>query len=463
MTHTRIFTVAQMQAAEQAIFDAGTSVEELMEIAAGGAAEWIRRVASGRSVTVLCGPGNNGGDGYVIARRLREFGNSVQVIAPLEPKTDAAKAARKAWNAEVLTSGTGSAAEVFVDCLFGSGLTRALSPEHAVLLLDLAERHALKVAIDLPSGIENDSGALLNDRLPQYDLTLALGAWKYAHFSMPGRAMMGFKRLVQIGVAPVEGAAELIGRPRLSSPGLESHKYRRGLAAIIGGEMPGAAVLAAQAAQRAGAGYVKLLGEQDYPNAGAGLVTESAPLSQTLVDERINAVLIGPGLGRTDAAKDAVNSAMQLAPALVLDADALQLLAPIDLGRDIPILATPHDGELGTLCRSFSVIAEGRRARAIALAKTSGMVICAKGPDTVVAAPDGRLALAPPASSWLSVAGSGDVLAGIAVSRMAKGRDPFTAACEAVWLHGEAARQYGAAFTPDELAQSVSRAFAECL
>lgn len=463
MISSQILTVAQMQAAEQAIFDAGTSVSELMEIAAGGAAEWIRRVAARRSVTVLCGPGNNGGDGYVIARRLREFGNKVQVIAPMEPKTDAAMAARKAWDAEVLTSGGGSTAEVFVDCLFGSGLTRELLPEHAVLLLDLADRHAFNVAVDLPSGVESDSGALLNDRLPQYDLTLALGAWKYAHFSMPGRAMMGSKRLVPIGVAPVEGAAELTGRPRLSPPGLESHKYKRGLAAIIGGEMPGAAVLAAQAAQRAGAGYVKLFCEQADPNARAGLVTESTPLSQALADERINAVLLGPGLGRTEAAEDALASAMQLAPTLVLDADALHLLAPEHLGRDIPFLATPHDGELEALCRSFSVIAEGRRSRAIALAKTSGMVICAKGPDTIVAAPDGRLAIAPPSPSWLSVAGSGDVLAGMAVSRMANGRDPFTAACEAVWLHGEAARQCGAAFTPDELAHSVSHAFAACL
>ncbi|MEM8723932.1 MAG: NAD(P)H-hydrate dehydratase [Pseudomonadota bacterium] len=463
MISRQVLTVAQMQAAEQAIFDAGTSVSELMDIAASGAAEWIRRFAAGRSVTVLCGPGNNGGDGYVIARRLREFGNAVQVVAPMEPKTDAAKSARKAWDAEVLTSGTDSAADVFVDCLFGSGLTRALSPEHAVLLLDLADRHAFSIAVDLPSGIESDSGALLNERLPQYDLTLALGAWKYAHFSLPGRATMGTKRLVPIGVGDVEGAAQLVARPQLSAPALGSHKYTRGLVAVLGGAMPGAAVLAAEAARRAGAGYVKLLSDEDPRSIGAGLVVEGAANSEALADERINAVLVGPGLGRGEAAKASVSAATSHADALVLDADALHLITPDSLNPNTPTLATPHDGELEALCRTFSVIAEGRRARAIAAARASGMVICAKGPDTVIAAPDGRLAIAPPAPSWLSVAGSGDVLAGIAVSRMANGRDPFTAACEAVWLHGEAARRCGAAFTPEELARAVRQAFAACL
>lgn len=463
MTAVQVLTIAQMRDAEQALFDTGTSVSELMELAAGGAAEWIRRVAAGRSVTVLCGPGNNGGDGYVIARHMREFGNAVQVVAPLAPATDAAKAACEAWDAEVLTSGDGSSGAVFVDCLFGSGLTRALLPEHSLLLLDLAERHSLKVAVDLPSGVASDSGALLNERLPQFNLTLALGAWKYAHFALPGRGLMGAKRLVPIGIASVQGAAALVAKPTLFAPAHDSHKYRRGLAAIVGGEMPGAAVLAAEAAQRGGAGYVKLLSKEPHPKAGAGLVVDTLPQSRALADERIKAVLVGSGLGRGGPGKEALSTAIRLAPALVLDADALMLLAPNILNLDIPILATPHDGELEALCRSFSVIADGRRACAIALAKTSGMVICAKGPDTIIAAPDGRVAMAPPASSWLSVAGSGDVLAGIAVSRMATGRDPFTAACEAVWLHGEVARLCGAAFTPDELAFSVSSALASCL
>ena len=460
MTAAQVLTAAQMRAAEQALFDAGTSVSDLMEIAAGGAAEWIRRIAAGRSVTVLCGPGNNGGDGYVIARLLREAGNSVAVTAPLDPASDAAREARRRWGGAVATSGKAEG-DVFVDCLFGSGLARPLIAEHALLLRDLAARHRYRVAVDVPSGIASDSGAVLNDRLPAYDLTLALGAWKFAHWSLPGRALMGQMRLVPIGIAAVEGAAQLVERPCLAAPLADSHKYRRGLLGIVTGAMPGASLLAAAAAQRAGAGYVKLLAATADPRSPVDVVT--APLSEALDDSRTTAVLIGPGLGRDAAASAMLGQALECAPALVLDADALMLLRPEMLARDVPVLATPHDGELETLCRHFGIIAEGRRTRALALAKVSGMVVLAKGPDSVIAAPDGRLALVPPATSWLSVAGTGDVLAGIAASRMATGADPFTSACEAVWLHGEAARRAGPAFTPSQLAERGPEALAACL
>lgn len=463
MSAAQVLTADQMRAAEQALFDAGTSVSELMEIAAGGAAEWIRRVAAGRPVTLLCGPGNNGGDGYVIARLLREAGNAVTVIAPLDPATAAAKEAKLRWNGPVATADGGAQGEVFVDCLFGSGLARPLVAEHALLLRDLAARHRYKVAVDLPSGIASDSGAVLNERLPAFDLTLALGAWKFAHWSLPGRALMGQMRLVPIGIAPVEGAAQLVVRPGIAPPDAKSHKYVRGLLAIVAGAMPGASLLAAAAAQGAGAGYVKLMARAPDPRTPPDIVTETAPLAEALADRRVAAVLIGPGLGRDGAAKAMLGDALRQAPALVLDADALTLLAPNMLGRKVPWLATPHDGELETLCRTFGVIAEGRRARALALARVSGMVVLAKGPDSLVAAPDGRLALGTPAPSWLSVAGTGDVLAGIAASRMATGADPFTAACEALWLHGEAARRARPAFTPSQLAERVSEALAAAL
>ena len=462
MTTAQVLTAAQMRAAEQALFDAGTSVSELMETAAGGAAEWIRRAAPGRPVTVLCGPGNNGGDGYVIARRLREAGHAVTVIAPLAPRTDAAREALRRWDGPVAT-GAGERGEIFVDCLFGSGLARPLGAEHALLLRDLAARHRYRVAIDLPSGIATDSGAVLNDKLPAYDLTLALGAWKFAHWSLPGRALMGQMRLVPIGIAGVKGAAQLIGRPHIAPPAADSHKSARGLIGLVGGVRPGASLRAASAAQRAGAGYVKLLAPAADPRTPPDIVTDTAPLAEALADPRIAAVLIGPGLGRDAAAASALSEALRQARALVVDADALRLLTPALLPAGKPILATPHDGELETLCRSFGIIAEGRRARALALARVSGMVVLAKGPDTCIAAPDGRLALAPPASSWLSVAGTGDVLAGIAASRMAAGCDPFTAACQAVWLHGEAARRAGPTFTPSQLAERVAEALAAAL
>jgi ADP-dependent NAD(P)H-hydrate dehydratase / NAD(P)H-hydrate epimerase len=463
VNRAQVLSAAQMRAAEQALFDAGMSITALMEVAAGGAAEWIRRVAAGRSVTVLCGPGNNGGDGYVIARLLRSAGNAVSVIAPLTPTTEAASEARRRWDGPVTTADGGVQGEVFVDCLFGSGLARPLVAEHALLLRDLAARHRFKVAVDVPSGIASDSGAVLNDRLPAYDLTLALGAWKFAHWRLPGRSLMGQMRLVPIGIGAVAGTAQLVERPQLAVPATESHKYLRGLLGIVAGAMPGASLLAAAAAQRAGAGYVKLLARELPGTVPPELVIDTAPLAEALADPRMAAVLVGPGLGRDHTARVSLVEALRHARKAVLDADALILLPPDMLARDIPVLATPHDGELEMLCRNFSVIAEGRQARALALAKVSGMVVLAKGPDSLIAAPDGRLALGQPAPSWLSVAGTGDVLAGIAASRMATGTEPFTAACEALWLHGEAARRAGPAFTPTQLAERVSEALAACL
>lgn len=462
MIATQVLTAEQMRAAEQALFDAGTSVSELMEIAGGGAAEWIRRLAGGRSVTILCGPGNNGGDGYVIARRLRDAGNKVQVIAPLTPATEAARIAEARWGGMVAKNHTGIHGHVLVDCLFGSGLARPLSDEHAAMLVDLALRHPLRIAIDLPSGIASDTGDALNEGLPDYHLTLALGAWKFAHWTMPGRLKMGQMRGVPIGIDKVDGAAQLIDKPDLALPDADSHKYRRGLVAVIAGIMPGACMLAAIAAQRAGAGYVKLLGEAGR-HVPPEIVCDAAPLSQALQDTRINAVLIGPGLGRDRNARARLYDALASRRPVVLDADALMLLTPEMLSGDAPILATPHDGELKALSKAFGVSQENRRDAVLATAKASGMVICAKGPDTIIAAPDGRLALAPPAPSWLSVAGSGDVLAGIAASRMATGVDPFTSACQAVWLHGAAARLSGAAFTPSELACNVAKALTAAL
>lgn len=462
MTSEQVLTAAQMRAAEQALFDSGVSVTELMEIAAGGAAEWIRRVAAGRSVTILCGPGNNGGDGYVIARRLAEAGNAVEVVAPLEPQTAAARTARERWGGAVAL-GRSAPSGVFVDCLFGSGLARPLSCEHRGLLATLSANHQVRVALDVPSGIATDSGAALNDGLPNYHLTLALGAWKPAHWSLPGRLMMGQLRLVPIGIAEVEGAARLIARPRLAPPAAESHKYLRGLLGIVTGAMPGASLLAASAAQQAGAGYVKLLARTPDPRTPPDIVTETATLEQALADPRLKAVLIGPGLGRAAESRALLKNALENAPALVLDADALMLLTPAMLPSETPVLATPHDGELAALARAFGIKAKPRRERALALARGSGMVVLAKGADTLVAAPDGRLAFGAPAPTWLSVAGTGDVLAGIAASRMANGRDPFTAACEAVWLHGEAARACGAGFTPSQLAGRVADALAACL
>lgn len=460
----QILTVAQMVAAEEALIAGGSSVDALMRIAGQGVAEWVWRISGGRAVTVLCGPGNNGGDGYVIAETLRQRGAEVGVIAPFEPQTDAAWNARGAYRGKIAEADARPRGDVFVDALFGSGLSRPLTEDLAGLLHDLAKRHVHRVAVDLPSGVESDAARPLARDLPQYDVTLALGAWKYAHWLMPAAAMMGARRLVPIGAAPVDGAAQLLRRPMLPAPDADAHKYSRGLAGVIGGAMPGASLLACAAAMRGGAGYVKLLADAVPANLPAELVTDTQDLEDALADPRIGALLVGPGLGRSGTARDRLQRTLARDCPTVLDADALMLLRPEMLaGRSASLLITPHEGELEKLAQSFGIEREDKRGKVRELARAGGMVVIAKGPDTLIAAPDGRLCVSPAATSWLSTAGTGDVLAGLALSRIAAGSDPFSAACEAVWLHGQAARLSGPAFTAGDLAQRIPEAFAAAL
>ena len=457
----QILTVAQMRAAEEALIAAGETVDSLMQTAGRGAAEWVWRIAAGRPVTVLCGPGNNGGDGYVIAETLRQRGVTVTVVAPMEPKTGAAQRARAAFGGPFADSDKGG---VFVDCLFGSGQTRPLGAELAGLLRELASHHHFRVAVDLPSGVESDSGALLDDDLPRCDLTIVLGAWKFAHWLMPTMARMGERRLVPIGVAQLDGAANLLARPHFTAPAADAHKYTRGLVLVVGGGMAGASMLACEGALRAGVGAVRLTSTHPHPSVAPDVVLKEQPLAELLQERRTNAVLVGPGLGLDDRAKERLVSVLSADLPTVADADALTLLAPRLLeGRSAPLILTPHAGEMERLAKSFAIEADGKVAQAQALARGATAVVVAKGPDTVIAAPDGRVVLAPSPSSWLAVAGTGDVLAGAMASRLAAVHDPFEAACEAVWLHGEAARIAGPAFLASELAKAVSRAYAAAL
>jgi hydroxyethylthiazole kinase-like uncharacterized protein yjeF len=457
----QILTVAQMRAAEEALIAAGETVDSLMQTAGRGAAEWVWRIAAGRPVTVLCGPGNNGGDGYVIAETLRQRGVTVTVVAPMEPKTGAAQRARAAFGGPFADSDKGG---VFVDCLFGSGQTRPLGAELAGLLRELASHHHFRVAVDLPSGVESDSGALLDDDLPRCDLTIVLGAWKFAHWLMPAMVRMGERRLVPIGVAQLDGAANLLARPHFTAPAADAHKYTRGLVLVVGGGMAGASMLACEGALRAGVGAVRLTSTHPHPSVAPDVVLKEQPLAELLQERRTNAVLVGPGLGLDDRAKERLVSVLSADLPTVADADALTLLAPRLLeGRSAPLILTPHAGEMERLAKSFAIEADGKVAQAQALARAATAVVVAKGPDTVIAAPDGRVVLAPSPSSWLAVAGTGDVLAGAMASRLAAIHDPFEAACEAVWLHGEAARIAGPAFLASELAKAVSRAYAAAL
>jgi hydroxyethylthiazole kinase-like uncharacterized protein yjeF len=318
-------------------------------------------------------------------------------------------------------------------------------------LCALAAAARLTIAVDLPSGVATDDGGVLSP-VPDFDLTLALGAVKPSHLLQPSARTCGNVRLVEIGVE-ADSAAHVLAKPSLPTPGPDSYKYTRGMVAVIGGAMRGAALLAATAAMRAGAGYVALL---DGDGQGPHALVHRALADQPLDDKRIGALLIGPGLGRDDGAAAKLKRALASDRPLVIDGDALHLLDDrFDALRErkAPAILTPHQGEFAAL---FGEGEGSKLDRARAAAAKANAVIVYKGPDTVIAAPDGRARLAGDANDWLSTAGTGDVLAGAIAATLAAGLEPLEAAAAGVWLHGEAARRLGAAFIADDLANALT-------
>lgn len=449
-----ILTAAETKAAEEAVFATGITVEYLMEKAAAKVAEAAFRFGGHHPVLVMCGPGNNGGDGYVVARLLRERGLPVRVAATGEPRTDAARTARAKWGGPVEALADAAPAYMLIDGLFGTGLARALDPAVAEPFARLAAGATRRITIDVPSGIGTDDGALLGPPVAHH-LTVALGTLKPAHRLQPAVSLMGRIVLADIGLALASSLTE-IAKPKLPVPGPTDHKYTRGHVVVAAGAMPGAALLAAMAAQRGGAGYVALVGGGD--GGPASLVRRDGDLAAVIADRRVGAVVIGPGLGRTDEGRALLDTALAGARPLVLDADALVLLGgrveALHALPSYPIL-TPHEGEFAVL---FGALPGSRVDRARAAARLAQAVVILKGPDTVVAAPDGRAAIAPPATGWLASAGTGDVLAGICGACVARGLDPFDAACAAVWLHAEAGHRAGAALVADDLLPHVAAA-----
>jgi hydroxyethylthiazole kinase-like uncharacterized protein yjeF len=443
-----ILTADNMRAAEQAAIDAGSSVELLMERAGAALAEAAYRFAGPLPALILCGPGNNGGDGYVAARHLAERGVAARVAALAEPKSAAAIAARSQWPGEVepLTQDT-TGAPLLIDALFGTGLKRGLDDALSLLLSELAHEAVVSVACDVPSGVDADNGELLSPA-HHFDLTVTFGALKPAHRLFPAMLKCGRVVLADIGIAASPEWRE-IGPPTLPPLDPAGHKYDRGLVHMLAGKMPGAIALAAIAAARAGAGYVRV---------SISRVIEGLPSSVVQVDTaevndpRIGCLLVGPGMG--DIPQVLTLALTSQAPK-VIDADAISQLGDPERLRGQQAIITPHEGEF---VRLFGKIEGSKPERALEAARRSGAVVIYKGPDTLVAAPDGRLGFAPPAPAWLASAGTGDVLAGIAAAMRARGLEAFEAACAAVWLHGRAAEIAGPQMIADDLAQAVPQA-----
>jgi hydroxyethylthiazole kinase-like uncharacterized protein yjeF len=457
-----ILTAAEMRAAEEAAIAAGTPVDTLMERAGKAAAEAIWRYAGPLPALVLCGPGNNGGDGYVVARELAARGVDVRVAALAEPTSAAARGARARWTGPVAPLADAVPAHLLIDALFGTGLARALDDRIAQRLADLAAAAAIRVAIDLPSGVATDDGAILSP-VPDFDLTVTFQTLKPSHRLQPAARHMGRIAVADIGIAAMGNLSE-IARPRLSAPGPDAHKYSRGLVALIAGSMPGASALAATAAARAGAGAVRLQARALVHNVPASVIQAPGDPLARLDDGRIGALLLGPGLAHDSEGRRLLEAVLGTPHKLVLDAGALRLLVAGGLAvlaaRAETAILTPHEGEFRLL---FGEVAGSKVERARDAAARACAVIIYKGADTVVAAPDGRAAIAPPAPAWLASAGTGDVLAGIVAALRAGGMEAFEAACAGVWLHGRAGALAGPFLVADDLLASLPAALAECL
>ncbi|ABC22347.1 conserved hypothetical protein [Rhodospirillum rubrum ATCC 11170] len=477
-----VLGVAEMAAADQAAAAAGRPGLVLMEAAGAAVVREIAARWSKRPVRVLCGPGNNGGDGYVIARLLAARGWPVRVMA-LEgappPGGDAAGMAHL-WRGRVdpMTAEDLRPGDLVVDALFGAGLSRPLAGAAAEAVARINALGLTCVGVDVPSGVDGDSGRILG-AAPFCALTVTFFHPKPGHLLVPARERIGELVIADIGLpetvldaAPPRAFVNGPGLWTLPRPAVEGHKFARGHAVVIGGaRMTGAARLAARACRRVGAGLLtiacaeeaRLIYALDQPGAMVWGIGGEGPIARLLDDPRRNAFLLGPGYGR---GAETAALALMLAKggrALVLDADALTSLSGKleEFSRTLcyDCVLTPHEGEFRALFAAAlgaeAAPERGRLARARAAARASGAVVVLKGPDTVIAAADGRAAISVGAPADLATAGSGDVLAGLVLGLLAQGLPGFEAAAAAVWLHGAAGRAAGPGLIAEDLPEAL--------
>lgn len=483
-----LLTSADMYALDAATIAAGRAGIDLMECAGTAVAEVAMAMAAQpggmRAVLVLCGPGNNGGDGYVAARLLAGRGLSV-TLASLDGRRpergDSALAASR-WQGDVHgLSALGSllaARPLVVDALFGAGLARDLDGAAAQAVAAINASGLPVLSVDVPSGIDGDTGAVRGVAV-QAHRTVTFGRLKRGHVLMPGRALCGDVVLSAIGWRQPElatrPAACFLNEPPLWLPAfpvaaLDAHKYTRGHACILSGPATrtGAARLAARAALRAGAGLVTVLSPPDATAENAAQLTaimlreiaDDAVFADALADPRIRALVLGPGAGIGPVLRRRVELAAATDIPLVLDADALTVfagearaLASMVTGRGAPVVLTPHEGEFARLFGPPPNMS--RLERAGEAARLTGAIVVLKGPDTIVAAPDATACIARNAPPWLATAGSGDVLAGFVAGLLAQGMDGARAAAAAVWLHGETGRQGGPGLIAEDLPEAL--------
>lgn len=466
-----LLNVAQMIQADAAAIALGIPGPQLMQNAGNAVAQEIIHRWPPRAVTVLCGPGNNGGDGFVVGIALAQAGWPVR-IALLGAKENLhgdalLYAMRWTGSIEPLSVAAIEGAGLIVDALFGAGLSRRLDYQVAAILTEVARRHLPMIAVDIPSGVLGDSGENLGASAAVCTVTFARK--KPGHVLLPGRDLCGEIIVVDIGFpsAVLESIAvdtwenhPDLWRAAMPHATASGNKYTRGHALVCGGyPMTGAARMAARAAARAGAGLTSIAVAQiAFPVYAAALtsimvqpINQEGDFTGLLVDRRYTAFLIGPGAGVNDGTRQRSLQLLATARPVLLDADAITVFAgSADVLRQAihgPCVMTPHDGEFARL---FTLTGD-KLARARGAARQSGAIVVLKGADTVIAAPDGRAIVNTNAPATLATAGAGDVLGGIILGLLAQGMDAFLAAAAGVWMHGAAAAGFGPGLLAEDL------------
>ena len=483
-----VLTPDEMAQADAMAIAGGTSGLVLMENAGRAVAEAVRReLPPGARISVMTGPGNNGGDGFIAARLLAEAGYAVRVgaLAARERLTGDAAFAAAAWKGPTksLSPEIADDTDLIIDALFGAGLDRPIDGLAAQTIQAVNRSGVPVFAIDLPSGINGLTGQVMGSAI-EADESVTFFRPKPGHLLQPGRRHVGRLTVADIGI-PSSCLDVILPRTWRNTPArwslppltVDQNKYTHGHAVVVSGPATrtGAARLAARAALRVGAGLVTVASPLDALAANAAQLTaimllpmEGAPgLSAILADERRNAVVIGPALGLDKGAVDLVGAALGSPAGVVLDADALtaytgkgDLLFNIIKGRSASVVLTPHEGEFKRLFPELSE-KESKLERARSAAEKSGAVVILKGPDTVVAAPNGHAFIADNAPPQLATAGSGDVLAGMVGGLLAQGMPAFQAAAAAVWLHGEAGLAKGRGLIAEDLPDVLPAVFTE--
>jgi hydroxyethylthiazole kinase-like uncharacterized protein yjeF len=466
-----ILTIAQVRAADASAIAAGTSGRELMRRAGQAVAEAIVERFPPQPVRVLAGPGANGGDAYVAARLLAERGWAVSLEALAPPSHPDAAAEAAGWAGVVGRVREGAEPGLVLDGLFGAGLDRPISGELARLVRALERARAHVVAIDVPTGLGGDTGQRLGDVAIRADLTVTFHRRKPAHVLQPGRELCGEVVVADIGLGPTpaslwENTPEL-WLDRFPWPAVAAYKQSRGRLGVVSGESwhTGAARLAARAGLRIGAGLVTVLSPPESLMVNAAhleavmLRPFDTDVELEAIAEQLEAVVIGPAAGVTEATLANVLALARTGAALVLDADAITVFRdePEDLFSviDRDDVMTPHQGEFDRIFPGFLKSSPERITAVRQAAVRAQAVVLLKGPDTVIAAPDGRAAVNLNGAPWLATAGSGDVLSGLIAGLLAQGMESFLAACAGVWIHAEAAGAHGPGLISEDLPDLV--------